>query len=42
LIDLDGIFLFVPMVPMVPMVPAAELADEIERIRAEAVGSETT
>lgn len=30
LIDLDGIFLFVPMVPMVP-----ELAQEIEKIRTE-------
>ena len=29
--DLDGIFVFVPMVPMVP-----ELANEIERIRLEA------
>jgi bifunctional DNA-binding transcriptional regulator/antitoxin component of YhaV-PrlF toxin-antitoxin module len=28
LVDLDGIFVFVPMVPMVP-----ELANEIERIR---------
>jgi len=31
LVDLDGIFVFVPMVPMVP-----ELAREIERIRLEA------
>jgi bifunctional DNA-binding transcriptional regulator/antitoxin component of YhaV-PrlF toxin-antitoxin module len=31
LVDLDGIFVFVPMVPMVP-----ELANEIERIRLEA------
>jgi bifunctional DNA-binding transcriptional regulator/antitoxin component of YhaV-PrlF toxin-antitoxin module len=31
LVDLDGIFVFVPMVPMVP-----ELASEIERIRLEA------
>jgi bifunctional DNA-binding transcriptional regulator/antitoxin component of YhaV-PrlF toxin-antitoxin module len=31
LVDLDGIFVFVPMVPMVP-----ELAQEIERIRLEA------
>ena len=31
LIDLDGIFVFVPMVPMIP-----ELASEIERIRLEA------
>ncbi len=30
LVDLDGIFVFVPMVPMVP-----ELAREIERIRLE-------
>ena len=30
LVDLDGIFVFVPMVPMVP-----ELANEIERIRLE-------
>jgi bifunctional DNA-binding transcriptional regulator/antitoxin component of YhaV-PrlF toxin-antitoxin module len=31
LVDLDGIFVFVPMVPIVP-----ELAREIERIRLEA------
>ena len=31
LVDLDGIFVFVPMIPMVP-----ELANEIERIRLEA------
>jgi bifunctional DNA-binding transcriptional regulator/antitoxin component of YhaV-PrlF toxin-antitoxin module len=31
LVDLEGIFVFVPMVPMVP-----ELANEIERIRLEA------
>jgi bifunctional DNA-binding transcriptional regulator/antitoxin component of YhaV-PrlF toxin-antitoxin module len=31
LVDLDGFFVFVPMVPMVP-----ELANEIERIRLEA------
>jgi bifunctional DNA-binding transcriptional regulator/antitoxin component of YhaV-PrlF toxin-antitoxin module len=31
LIDLDGIFVFVPMVPMIP-----ELSNEIERIRLEA------
>jgi bifunctional DNA-binding transcriptional regulator/antitoxin component of YhaV-PrlF toxin-antitoxin module len=31
LIDLDGIFVFVPMVPIVP-----ELANEIERLRLEA------
>ena len=31
LVDLDGIFVFLPMVPMVP-----ELANEIERIRLEA------
>jgi bifunctional DNA-binding transcriptional regulator/antitoxin component of YhaV-PrlF toxin-antitoxin module len=31
LVDLDGIFVFVPMVPMVP-----ELVNEIERIRLEA------
>ncbi len=31
LVDLDGIFVFTPMVPMVP-----ELAREIERIRLEA------
>ena len=31
LVDLDGIFVFVPMVSMVP-----ELANEIERIRLEA------
>jgi bifunctional DNA-binding transcriptional regulator/antitoxin component of YhaV-PrlF toxin-antitoxin module len=31
LVDLDGIFVVVPMVPMVP-----ELANEIERIRLEA------
>jgi len=31
LVDLDGIFVFAPMVPMVP-----ELASEIERIRLEA------
>ena len=31
LVDMDGIFVFVPMVPMVP-----ELANEIERIRLEA------
>lgn len=31
LVDLDGIFVFVPMLPMVP-----ELANEIERIRLEA------
>ena len=31
LVDLDGIFVFVPMVPMV-----RELANEIERIRLEA------
>ena len=31
LVDLDGIFVFVPMVPMV-----SELANEIERIRLEA------
>ncbi len=31
LVDLDGIFLFVPLVPMV-----AELANEIERFRLEA------
>lgn len=30
LVDLDGIFVFVPMVPMVP-----ELAREIERVRLE-------
>jgi bifunctional DNA-binding transcriptional regulator/antitoxin component of YhaV-PrlF toxin-antitoxin module len=30
LVDLDGIFVFVPMVPMIP-----ELAREIERIRLE-------
>jgi len=30
-VDLDGIFVFVPMVPMVP-----ELANEIERLRLEA------
>jgi bifunctional DNA-binding transcriptional regulator/antitoxin component of YhaV-PrlF toxin-antitoxin module len=30
LVDLDGIFVFVPMVPMVP-----ELANEIERLRLE-------
>lgn len=31
LVDLDGIFVFVPMVPIVP-----ELANEIERLRLEA------
>ena len=31
LVDLDGIFVFVPMVPIVP-----ELASEIERLRLEA------
>ena len=31
LVDLDGIFVFVPVVPMIP-----ELASEIERIRLEA------
>ncbi len=31
LVDLDGIFVFVPMIPMVP-----EPANEIERIRLEA------
>lgn len=31
LVDLDGIFVFVPMLPMVP-----ELAREIERVRLEA------
>ena len=31
LVDLDGIFVFVPMVPIVP-----ELANEIEKIRLEA------
>ncbi|PKO09651.1 MAG: hypothetical protein CVU40_10180 [Chloroflexi bacterium HGW-Chloroflexi-2] len=31
LVDLDGIFVFVPMVPLVP-----ELANEIERLRLEA------
>ena len=31
LVDLDGIFVFVPMVPIVP-----ELAKEIERLRLEA------
>jgi len=31
LVDLDGIFVLVPMVPMVP-----ELAQEIERVRKEA------
>ena len=31
LVDMDGIFVFVPMAPMVP-----ELANEIERIRLEA------
>ena len=31
LVDLDGIFVFVPMVPLVP-----ELANEIERLRLDA------